>query len=363
MVLGNSGRGGSQAYVMNVVRNINREKFQIDFAFCDDEEGGYGDEMRSLGCKTFIIPFFRGTNYWEYKEAWIKLLTDEKYDILHAHATGAASIYLDVAQKMGLITIAHSHSASYRGNFLVQFVKKQMAKSVRKYADYWFACSDKAAERLFGNDYHTFKNYYEIPNAINTERFLYSEEKRKKIRESLGIEDDQWLFGHIGTFSAPKNHKFLVSVFEEIHKVKPESKLLLCGEGYLMKDVKRQIQELNLQDYVVMTGNVTNVGDYMMAMDTMIFPSFFEGFPVTLIEAQATGLRVVYSDAITNEVRLTDRVIPSSLEKSAKEWAEQVLQKDCVDRKSYNQIIEKSRFNMRSSIDQLSQLYSDMIFK
>lgn len=362
MVLGNSGRGGSQAYVMNVLRNIDRSLFQIDFVFSDDEKGGYGDEMRELGSKTYIIPFYKGYNYKEYSQSWIELLSQNHYDIVHAHATGAAAIYLRIAKRMGCITIAHSHSAAYRGTAFEQWVKKLLAKPVKKYSDYWFACSDKAAERLYGKNYKSYNNYYEIPNAINVEKFLFSENTRLRIRESLHVEDHELLCGHVGTFSVPKNHSFLIDVFELIHRKRPDSKLVLCGEGNLLPEVKAKVESKGLGECVIFTGNVTSVGDYLMAMDVMIFPSIFEGFPVTLVEAQATGLSVVYSDAITKEVQLTDKVVSLSLSEGGEKWATVVLKQDKKDnRTEYNSAIEKTRFNMQNSIKKLSQLYEQMI--
>ena len=360
MVLGNTGMGGAQAFVLNLLRNIDLTRFQVDLAVDTIKDDGIANDVRSLGGSIYILPYFKVYNYKKYVSVWRSFFKEHHYDIVHGHSTNSASIYLKIAKENGCATIAHSHSAGYRGNVVQRFAKRFFARSVGKYADYWFACSDKAAQRLFGDCHKSFNNYYEIPNAINAENYLYNDEKAKEIRKSLGIAENEFLCGHVGTFSVPKNHSFLLDIFNEVLKIRPNAKLICCGAGALMSQIKEKAKRMGILERIVFPGVVKNCNEYMMAMDVFVFPSLFEGLPVSIVEAEATGLPVVMSDVITKEVDLTDHIFRHSLKEAATIWANAICAIDSHDRKSYNKVIVESKYNMKESIKLISSLYEKM---
>lgn len=361
MVLGNTGRGGSQTYAINVLRNIDQSRFHIDFAVYTDPKDGYGDEMRESGCKIWIVPPFKIYNIKHCQNVWNNVFDQGNYDIVHGHATNAGSVYLKIAKSKGIHTIVHSHSAGFRGNILQQMVKKVFSDQAKKYGDYWFSCSEKASEKLYGQEYKTYPHYYQIPNAINVEKYLFNADVRKKIRSALNISEDIFLCGHVGSFSMPKNHHFLFQIFKKLLEIKPTSKLVLCGDGPLKDNVVKMISEMGLDNYIIRTGNVPNVLEYMMAMDVLIFPSLFEGLPVTIVEAQATGLPVVMSDVITEEVDLTSIVCRHSLSEALDVWVKDIVKEHTDDRIMYNAIVSHTKFNMIESIKFLEDIYREML--
>ena len=360
MVLGNTGRGGAQSFAVNVLRNIDREKYQVDFAVVRDPKNGYGDEIRSYGSKVHKIPKFKIFNWLSFVKKWRKLCSEYHYDVIHGHVSSSAAIYLKVAKKYSCATILHSHSAGYRGNTVVRFIKKIFTKNAKKYADYWFTCSDKAAIRVFGEDCRRNANYYEIPNAILVKNYLFQDSTRKEIRARYHITDEAFLCGHVGSFSAPKNHFFLLDIFKQILIKRQNAVLMLAGEGALLDSIKKYAHDLGIANKIIFTGNVGNVNELLMAMDIMIFPSLFEGLPVTLVEAQASGLPIVASDTITKEIYLSQLVHFYSLEKSAEEWAEQCVSLQSVSRKDFNAVVEQTKYDMKNSIVELSNLYKKM---
>ena len=360
MVLDNTGRGGAQSYAMNVLRNIDQERFNIDFVVNRNPKNGYGDEIIKLGSRIHYIPKFKVYNWSAYSKAWHTILRKYKYNIIHGHVSSTAGIYLKLAKKYGCTTIAHSHSAGYRGNWFEKKIKQIFTKSAKIYADYWFACSDIAAKRLFGENHKNNPNYYEIPNAIISSKYKFDEKIRNKLRTQLGINEETLLVGHVGSFSEPKNHAFLLEIFKNIKKRTACAKLLLVGEGPLKQDIDNNAHKLNIFDDIIFTGNVANVNEYMMAMDVMIFPSLFEGFPVTVIEAQASGLYTVLSNTITQQVYLTKHLVPMSLEDDPSVWAQVALDYKSDDRITANDIINASCFNMDNSIKNLEELYKKM---
>lgn len=360
MALGNTGMGGAQAFVLNLIKNIDLSRFQVDLAVDTEKPDGISEAVRSLGCIIYILPYFKVYNYPSYVKAWDIFFRTHHYDIVHAHSTNSASVYLKIAKRYGCATIAHSHSAGYRGNVIQRLVKKYYAHKVRGVADYWFACSDKAAERLFGADYRNYKNYYDIPNAINAENYFYSKEKAQKIRKELGVKDDELLCGHIGTFSTPKNHSFLIDIFSEVVKLNPKARFVCCGTGALLPAVKEKAEQMGVLDRIQFPGVVMNANEYMMAMDVFVFPSLFEGFPISIIEAEASGLPIVMSDVITEEVDMSELVNRKSLRDSSTEWARTIIRLKHNDRRAYNNLIAESKYNMRTSIKLISSLYEEL---
>lgn len=364
MVLGSSEMGGIQTFLLNMLRNMDSGKFQIDMAITEEAtEGGVADEWRTMGCSVYHLPKFKVYNYRSFLKLWEAFLDKHSYDIVHAHSTESASVYLRVAKEKGCVTIAHSHSAGYLGTVVERMAKRYFTRRVGKTADYWFACSDKAAERVFGKNYRSYERYYDIPNAINADNYRYDLEKAKAIRKLLGVQDGELLCGHVGSFSQPKNHQFLLEAFAEVLKLRPDARLICCGTGLLMPQVKEKALELGLLDKIIFAGVVRNANEYMMAMDVFVFPSLFEGFPIAVIEAEATGLPVVMSDVITKEVDMTNLVHRLSLGETSEVWAKTICSITSCNRSEYNQVIAESKYNMRNSVKLISSLYEEMVGK
>ncbi|MDD4590211.1 MAG: glycosyltransferase [Parabacteroides sp.] len=363
MVLGNTRRGGTQAFIMNILRNVDKNKYQIDVAVTHDSEGGYGEEIISLGSNIYIMPDFQVWNIVKYIKEWKKLLSSYHYDIVHAHSTNSAGLYLRIAKEQGCATISHSHSAGYRGGFIARTAKKIFSRTTKSVADYWFACSDKAAYRLYGNNYKTYGHYSEIPNAIDVSRYTFDSQKRNNIRQSLNITSDTFLCGHVGTFSEPKNHSFILAIFKEICSQRDNCRLLLIGEGVLEKDIKEKAAILGVLDKIIFLKNISNINEYLMGMDLFIFPSFFEGLSFSLVEAQCTGLNIIMSETISTMNILTDCVKPISLLRPAKEWADIGLNMSEKNRADYSAIIGESKYNLENAIKQITAIYDSMTYK
>lgn len=317
-------RGGAETMIMNLYRNIDRTKVQFDFIEHTSEPCDYDDEVKELGGKIYRFPRYTGKNHFKYKNAWNEFFQEHsEYKIIHGHIRSTAAIYLKIAKKYGLITIAHSHNTS-SGTGFQAIVKNILQYPIRYIADYFFACSKSAGEWLFGEKICNSDNFFILKNAIDTKKFIFNEDIRAKKRRELQIED-KLVVGHVGRFHTPKNHNFIIKIFYEIQKQVPNAVLLLIGDGELRPKVEKQIEVLGIKDKVILTGVVPNVNDYMQAMDVFVFPSLFEGLPVALVEAQASGLPCVVSDVITREVAITPYIKYVSLNLSPEEWAKEVL--------------------------------------
>ncbi|WP_432694251.1 glycosyltransferase family 1 protein [Priestia aryabhattai] len=323
-VLGGMGRGGAETMAMNIYRSIDRSKVQFDFVVHTDSECDYDKEIVELGGIIHRIPRYKGTNHLAYRKAWHKFFQDNSdYAIIHGHVRSTASIYLGIAKKYGLITIAHSHNTSSGAGFSA-FVKNSFQYRIRFIADYLFACSLSAGKWLFGENACIKSNFILLKNAIDTKKFKYNPDTRVAKRDELGLVD-KFVIGHVGRFHEQKNHTFIVDIFKGIKEKKSNAVLLLIGEGELKKDIEKKVENLELTDSVIFTGIRSDIPELLQSMDLFLFPSLHEGLPVTLIETQAAGLPSLVADTVTKEVQLTNMVKYLPLDSQIDNWVSEAL--------------------------------------
>ena len=359
MVVGSLDCGGAESLVMNLFRNIDRSKIVFDFAVHTDYRGFFADEVESLGGKIYHFPKYRIINGIKFRKCWKKFFQEHQgeYQIIHTHHSSSVAMILKIAKKFGLYTIAHSHSAGWDKS-LIGLGNRLLSHGTRKVADHFFACSYLAAVAEFGKKVADDKSRCEIiANGVPADKYIFNEEIRHTIRKELNLNDDVHIYGHVGRFVYAKNHQYLIKVFNEILKKDPSSYLLLLGDGDLKNEIVDQIEKLGIKDHVLMPGLVKNVNEYLQAMDYFVFPSNYEGLPVVLVEAQASGLRCLKSDVITNEVDVTDLVDALSIKEEPVIWAEKILQNVDYSRQNTYEIIKKSGFDISSSVSYLTNFY------
>lgn len=314
--------------IMGLYRSMDRTKVQFDFVVWQESRDGWYDVVEQLGGRIYVGPKYTGKNHFAYLHWWSTFFADHpEYKVIHGHVRSTAALYLSVANRCGLVTIAHSHNTS-NGAGLSAAVKNCMQLPVRYIANYLFACSNKAGAWMYGRAVLHRANYKMIPNGIDMERFAFDADRRVVMRKALHIPENVLVLGHIGRFATPKNHMWLVKLFAEWQTIRPDSRLLLVGEGALWNDVRRQCEDLGVADKVLMPGGSTEPEKYYQAMDVFVFPSLWEGLPVSVVEAQANGLPCLLSEEITREVHLTDLACALPLE-SISPWIEALKNFHC----------------------------------
>lgn len=343
-VLGRLDRGGAETMIMNLYRHMDREQLQFDFVIHTEDVCDYTEEVLQLGGRIYSMEPFCASTALVYRKQWRRFFREHpEYKVIHGHMRSTASLYLAEAKRAGLVTIVHSHNTSSGSGFSA-LVKNLLQYPLRYQADYLFACGRRAGEWLYGRKACAGPRFKLLPNGIETERFRFREELREMKRRELGIGDDETVFLHIGRMEEQKNHRFLLEIMREISCMEKKSRLLLCGCGPLEEELRAQAaaegllageRKCNAAAGLADGGKAVSacflgvrddIPDLMMASDAMIFPSLFEGLPVTVVEAQAAGLPVLMSDTVTDEVILTDLVQTVSLEKSADFWAQRALE-------------------------------------
>ena len=349
---------------MNYYRNIDKDKIQFHFLCDEDSTNIPYEEIEKMGGKVIIIPPYQ--RLFEYQKELYRIFKENNYKIVHSHISTLSVFPLRIAKKAGVpIRIAHSHSTSNKKEWKRNLIKNILRPFSKLYANQFFACSELSGRWLFGEK--AFKNgkIKIINNAIDLEKFKFNKEKRDEIRKKLKIDENIILIGHIGRFVTQKNHEFLIDVFNEIIKKRKQenfdSKLILIGQGNLKENIIEKIKYLGLQDYVIFTGQTTNVSDYYNAMDIFVLPSLYEGLPVVGIEAQANGLLCEFSTDMTKETKVLNTTKFISLKETAKKWAEIILEdyKNFKRKNSFDEMTKKN-FNIKEEAKKLEKYYINL---
>lgn len=326
---GNSG-------VYNLIRNIIMHKpddIQIDLAAIEpfDYQSNI-DELHQYGSEVYYVGY-KGNKFKKQKviqNNLINLIQKNHYDLVHIHSDVAYKIYVyaSAAKKAGcknIIMHSHATDAEEPHRDLKIFMHKMTRKKLKKYGTVFASCSRLAGEWMYPNI--PSKDIQIIYNGVDLKAFCFNEEVRNKIRNQYHIDFHTTVVGHVGRFSYQKNHEYLLQIFEMFHKDVPDSRLLLLGDGKDMPHIKQMVQDMHLEDAVIFTGIQKNAYEYYQAMDVFVLPSRFEGFPIVGVEAQASGLPLLFSDAITKEAGLCKNTVflPTD-EASVSKWVQYIEQ-------------------------------------
>ena len=348
------GRGGLETMIMNYYRQMDRTKVQFDFLVHRDFRADYDDEIERLGGRIYrigrLIPWSRA--YQRTLDAFFA--AHPEYRVVHVHQDCLSAVILKAAKKHGVpVRIAHSHSSSQDKN-LKYLLKLHYKRQIPRYATALFACSKEAGDWMFGGAPYTIVN-----NAIDAAQYSYSHARAMDVRRSLHLAEDAFVIGHVGRFSPVKNHAFLLDVFDQLHRENERAVLLLVGDGELRSSMEEKAKAMGLKDCVLFTGVRSDVCDLMQAMDVFVFPSMYEGLPVSLVEAQAAGLPCIISDRVPDACMLTDLVQRVSLEESARQWAERILAARATVRRDRFEEIAAGGYDIVSNAAWLQQYYID----
>ncbi|OKL36937.1 glycosyl transferase family 1 [Domibacillus mangrovi] len=294
-------RGGAETLIMNLYRNIDRSKVQFDFLTC--KEGIFDAEIIEMGGRIHRIPYVTEVGHIAYvKELNQFFKRNAMYKIIHSHMDKMSGLVLREAKKADIpVRIAHSHNTKSEGGIAYRAYKWYSGNKINSFATHGYACSTDAAKWLFKNK---SKQAIVLKNGIECDKFQFSSDVRNQVRKELKLSNQSLVIGHVGRFNHQKNHFFLLEIFGSLMKILPHAQLILVGDGVLKERIEGKIKELHLEENVKLLGIREDIHLLLQAFDLFVFPSFHEGLPVTLIEAQGTGLPCIISNTITKEVDL-----------------------------------------------------------
>lgn len=359
--------GGAQTLVKEYLLHIAEDRFTVEALVLGKCEGNQLEqEIERQGVKiTYLSELFkessfhgpiirRVSNSLKWRSALSAFFSERPNSIVHCHTHVMGTLLSAKKELMGskLFYTVHSNPDKYwadgknqkelealryfinNRNLTVIALDEEMVIKLRKY---------------FGNEC----TIEVLNNAIDFTKFQHSEQSRRSKRSELGIPEDAYVIGHVGRFAAVKNHSFIIRVFKIVYELNPHAYLLLIGDGELKKDTEKLVKENDLTRNVLFLGERSDISELLSSFDVFLLPSLWEGFPITLIEAQAAGLRCVISDRMTEKVKLTSMVTMMKLEEDERIWAEELLRDKSEPYVEYG----LQDYNITSIIPKLHALY------
>ena len=361
---GDMNQGGIENFLMNIYRAIDKNLFQFDFIIHSKDECFYEKEIKQLGGRVYRVAQ-KSKNYRLYEKDMNKLLSEHKeYKIMHIHATYAISIFDEIiAKKHGLKVIVHAHSSNdILKRKLIHFALK---RKLSKETQYKFACSLKAAEWLFTKKSLRKNSLTIINNSIDSKKFVYSLDTRKSERKAIGVEE-KFVIGIVSRLSYLKNINFLIDIFNEIYKVNKNSILLIVGEGPEKENLQNKVIKKGLEHSVIFYGKSDTVHRVLQAIDVFVMPSKCEGFGISLLEAQAAGIKCFTSKKVVpDEIKIKNidnELEFISLRKSQKYWAKEILKWNVEYKRNNmsNKIIEAG-YDLNKNISKIQDKYMEIL--
>jgi glycosyltransferase EpsF len=353
-------RGGAETLVMNIYRNIDREKVQFDFVVSSSDVGHYDNEIYNLGGSIFRVPSPKNVlSLPQYIRAIKEILISHKYHVVHSHVHFFSGIIALIVKLNGISkVITHSHTTNdgQTNNFKRKVYRAVMRYLILENSSYYLGCSELASEHLFGK-VDGLKNV-QINNGVNIDRLKSTSKNRDIMLNDLGIPRDSYIIGNIGRFVEVKNHHFLLEVFKEILERRENSYLLLVGTGHLQGEIKKKAEFYNIAYNVKILGLREDISEVLNTFDCFILPSLFEGLPTVLVEAQTVGVPCFVSDTVSSESDMGAGIYKAiSLRESPSHWAETILNINYSrNNEAFKQVIKKG-YSIKETVKQIEKIY------
>lgn len=348
-------RNGTEAFMMNVYRRLDRCRYKVDFLLFTKEQTDYTREIEGNGDHVWRLPS-RRSGLRKYRKALDQFFCShaKEYDAIHwctGNLSSAAPLRAAARWKVP-IRIVHSHNSNSSGlhNKLLHTSHRHIASRL---ATHRLACSESAAAYFFKK-----KPAQIIRNGIDTELFQFSPALRQEVRAELKIKDDELVVGHVGRFNVVKNHRKLLSIFHQLINDGRKARLLLIGEGETMVEMKAYAHQLAIEDQIIWIGVTDQVNRYLQAMDAFVMPSLFEGLPFVLVEAQTAGLPCVLSNTIQQDSKINDNVCFLPLDADNAQWAQKIKELAAPVRKDLSANVRAAGYDIETTIQQMEKIYN-----
>lgn len=352
---------GITQYILNILGELESADMRADILSFRNDRLKKWTETHGTEYYEFDISMYKHTCAYR---RFLKDVFSKGYDAVHFNLSGLSTLsILKIAKGCGVKKIImHSHSSfTDLPSKLRRIVFSNLHKVLRVFANRYYdvkcACSIPAAEWMYGKK--QAKNALILNNAVDTEKFVYSQENAVEIRTKCGVKT-KYLLGHVGRFTVQKNHAFLIDVFSELCKNRNDCTLMLVGNGEFLESIKNKVNALNLNERVLFVDFQEDIYKYYSAMDLLLLPSLFEGLPITLVEAQANGLSSLVSDAVTKECDLTGLTEFYPLAEGCNAWAQKIsemLKNGTEHKADVSEMLRKSGFSLASQAKVISKLY------
>ena len=352
--------GGIESFLRNVLMRMDLSALSVDIAAACLRPSVFTGELEARGVR-FRQLSGSPRRVAENRRQFRRLLAEEHYDVVHVNAFQALSLgYLRLAREAGVpVRIAHSHNTDLRKSGTRWLKLGLHAWGRRRYtadATALLACSAAASRFRVDDGALARRGFTFIPNGIGTEQFRFDPAVREAVRRELGLSD-RFVVGHVGRLCYQKNQHFLLDVFAQALRLRPESRLLLIGEGGDLDALRERARTLGIADRVVFYGVTDHPEQLLWAMDVFAFPSRFEGLGIVAVEAQAAGLPVVCSEHVPLEAAVTPLFLRVPLEEGPAVWAEALLAAAGTERRAGAEQVRRGGFDIGNVARQVESAY------
>ena len=354
--------GGFDIIATNLHAYLDKNKFECTFYIKGEQIGPLESKVIECGARVIHKPDHIKGYVNEYRHLK-KTMREGNYDIVHSHLMFYSGLVMKAAYKAGIKKrIPHSHMTNpcmQNRSFIKRIAAKLysivMKRWLNKYGTDLIACGPEAGAYLYGKRSFNKRGIL-LNNAIDLKKFNYNSKTRQDICKEMNLED-KLIVGHVGRLNYVKNHNFLLDVFFEIQKLTPNSILLIIGDGEERINIENKAKTLDIADKVIITGLRNDIENLLIAMDIFVFPSLYEGVPVTLIEAQATKLPCIISNTVSQYVKQNTNVEYLSLKTSPKIWAREAIKLSMCDREEICIDDLKKNYDIKNIAKQLEDIY------
>ncbi|MBD3859356.1 glycosyltransferase family 1 protein [Bacillus sp. 28A-2] len=365
-IVGGMNRGGAETMIMNIYRALDRSVLQFDFITHRQDVCDYDEEIRQLGGRIFYVPSIGASSPLAFVKTLTKTIKQTgPYQAVHAHTdfqTGFSALAAKLASVK--VRICHSHNTAWKQSptSLDHLILKGFRWLIFAFSTQLVACGEDAGVFLFGQKKMQNGRVEVLPNGIDLSLFFQpGPDEKVELKRQLHLHEKKLVMGHIGRFHEQKNHVFFIELAQTLKKQGVSFQLVLVGDGPLRQVMESYVKKAGLMEDIVFTGVVSDVPQYMKAFDVFVMPSLFEGLPLVLVEAQASGLPCVISDHITEEVDLGCGLVKrKSLRDSAYEWMKAILEAYHAEpplQQTITSQLEQRGFDVKQNITRVMNVY------
>ena len=343
--------GGSEQVVLNYCSRMRDIHFDLLYQYEPNPQ--ILERFNEAGIKCIQVP---DKVRHPIKHLWkiFNIFRKGHYDVVHSHLDWYMNSYVCFLAMLAGVKkrIAHHHQAYSKWSLLCSLFRIPC----KLFATHWLACGDAAAVNGWGKSAVAKGKVIILPNAIDPERFKFSETARREIRMRYGIGENDFVIGHVGRFFPEKNHKFIIALFDEYAKKHSNSWLILVGDGPLQQEIQNAVKKIGLESRIIFAGLQKEVVPYYCAMDVLLLPSTREAFPMTLVEAQYNGLLCVVSDVVPAETAITDDEFFLPIGNSVDLWVSKISALGKFGERT-SVFVKSNAFNIQYNYQKLESIY------
>lgn len=336
-------KGGIDKFLLNMLDVVDTTEYQVDF-LSNKDTPELREHLSKYNSNLHVVATLKHP-LKQYRQM-CDLIKKESYDVVYFniseafHTIGLLAAWVCKVPKR----IVHSHSSGCDAEGIAKKVRTLLHSIAKKTmihaANVFVTCSDKAANWMYPKAICKKGNLITILNGVDQERFEFSEEKRAQVRKDLGWDNKKILF-HVGNLTYVKNHDFLLNLTKRLTAKDESFQLILVGNGDLKEQIENRIEELQIGDYVQMLGLRSDVNELLQGSDYFLLPSFFEGFPISSMEAQISGNLCLLSDAITRDCKITDQCLFLDINDLGA-WEQAILENVDYQHRPFKNITDKT---------------------